>query len=151
MEEDVMKWMPMCNENEVLESQRNWLVFIKMGCALTVEVDGKIAAMANLYIQTSIKLQKQSLFVIVVKGDYRGKGIGTKLLDALTILAIEKYKIELLHLEVYANNPAIRLYERAGFKRYGIHRKFLKLEDGSYQDKILMQKKLELRQLDGRT
>ena len=56
-------------------------------------------------------------------------------------LAKEEFHIELLHLEVYEGNPAIRLYERFGFVKYGEHPHFIK-EEGRYLSKILMQKLL---------
>ena len=56
-------------------------------------------------------------------------------------LAKERFKIEFLHLEVYEGNPAIRLYERLGFEKYGFQRAFVK-DEGKYLGKILMQKYL---------
>jgi putative acetyltransferase len=55
--------------------------------------------------------------------------------------AKNQFKIEILHLEVYAGNPAIRLYERMGFKEFGRQPKFIKM-DGEYIDKVMMQKEL---------
>ena len=34
-------------------------------------------------------------------------------------LAKDQFRIELLHLQVYSENPAIHLYERMGFKEFG--------------------------------
>ncbi|HSX04724.1 MAG TPA: GNAT family protein, partial [Rhabdochlamydiaceae bacterium] len=56
-------------------------------------------------------------------------------------LAKEKFNIELLHLEVYEHNPAVRLYKRLGFKEFGIQRHFIK-EDDKYVGKIYMQRNL---------
>ena len=46
---------------------------------------------------------------------FRGKGIGTKLLASFITLARQK-KIGALSLSVDRANPAIRLYQRSGFK-----------------------------------
>ena len=86
-------------------------------------------------------MSHQCLFAIIVDEKFRGKGIGAKLLRELMTLAKERFKLELLHLEVYQGNPAINLYKRLGFKEYGIHRRFMK-DKGRYLDKILMQKNL---------
>ncbi|OGN54000.1 MAG: hypothetical protein A2098_03310 [Chlamydiae bacterium GWF2_49_8] len=72
----------------------------------------------------------------------RGKGIGRRLLKEIEELAKEMFQIEILHLEVYEGNPAIHLYERAGFKRYGIEKHFIKEKEGQYRAKIMMQKEL---------
>lgn len=52
---------------------------------------------------------------IGVPADERGKGIGTALLDHLIELARAR-RIERLSLSVELDNPARRLYERAGFR-----------------------------------
>ena len=50
---------------------------------------------------------------IAVLPDYRGQGIGTKLL--MQILGAAKIKYPAVSLSVRANNPVVRLYERTGF------------------------------------
>lgn len=53
---------------------------------------------------------------IAVLPDYRGRGIGSRLLDA--ILTCIRSKFEAVSLSVSAGNPALRLYERFGFSVY---------------------------------
>lgn len=142
MSPGVLRWFPIINDREVDDSIRFWLSYIAQGCAITAEIEGKPVGMANLYLQPFEKLKHQTLFVICVHPEMRGKGIGGALLHYLIDLAREKFKIELLHLEVYEGNPAIRLYERLGFKEYGRHKKFLKEPDGTYLTKILMEMRL---------
>lgn len=68
---------------------------------------------------------------------YRGKGYGTRLMEA-TILAAKESCIERVELEVYASNvPAIRLYEKRGFVNEGVKKNGRKL-DGKYDDVLLM-------------
>jgi ribosomal protein S18 acetylase RimI-like enzyme len=50
---------------------------------------------------------------IAVLPDYRGQGIGAKLLTQ--ILGAAKMKYPAVSLSVRANNPVVRLYERTGF------------------------------------
>lgn len=45
--------------------------------------------------------------------DYRGQGIGTKLMTQ--ILDTAKMKHPAVSLSVRANNPVLRMYERTGF------------------------------------
>jgi len=52
---------------------------------------------------------------IAVLPDYRGQGIGTRLLRQ--ILAIAKERFPAVSLNVRAENPVVRLYERVGFVR----------------------------------
>jgi putative acetyltransferase len=98
--------------------------------------------MANLYLQPYKKFVHQSLLSIIVAEEYRGKGVGAALLEGLLEHAKEKFQMEFLHLEVYQGNPAIHLYQRAGFEIYGIDRHFIKEKNGQYRAKILMQRKI---------
>ncbi|WP_422361376.1 GNAT family N-acetyltransferase [Reichenbachiella sp.] len=53
-----------------------------------------------------------------VKPDYRGKGIITQILDELKSWSKAK-GINEIRLEVYSeNDPAVRAYEKAGFKKH---------------------------------
>ena len=142
LDKEVLKGFPMINKREVEDSIRYWRHYIEGKMSITAVYKKKPAGCANLYIQTIEKLKHQCLFVIIVGAEYRGQGIGTMLMKALEKRAKETFQVELLHLEVYENNPAIGLYERLGFKRYGFHPKYLKEPDGTYYDKILMQKYL---------
>jgi [ribosomal protein S18]-alanine N-acetyltransferase len=60
------------------------------------------------------------ILAIALKPDYRGKGIGTLLLEK--ILQEAKMKgYKQISLSVDPNNPALRLYERFGFQQVGIN------------------------------
>lgn len=138
----VLKWFPLSDLREVEDAARIWMSYSKQGAVLTALWDGVPCGIANLYLQPYKKLAHQCLFAIIVDETYRGKGVGTRLLEALIALGKEKFKLEMIHLEVYEGNPAIRLYRRMGFVQYGSQRHFIK-DEGRYLAKILMQKKLQ--------
>ena len=52
---------------------------------------------------------------IALLGEFRGRGIGTRLLEDLLAKAEREGKPVRLHVEPF--NPALRLYERLGFER----------------------------------
>jgi len=137
----ILQWFPLADLREVEDAARIWVSYYKYDAVLTALWDSLPCGIANLYLQPYKKLAHQCLFAIIVDEKFRGKGIGTKLLQDLMQLAKERFKIELLHLEVYEGNPAIRLYERLGFQVYGKQRHFVK-EGNQYLDKILMQRSL---------
>ena len=58
---------------------------------------------------------------LFVEADYRGKGIGTQLLDLAERVSRE-HNAKVLHLEVNHGNSAIELYRRRGFIE---HERFL--------------------------
>ena len=136
-----LRWFPLADQREVEDAARIWMSYTKLGAVLTALWNGVPCGIANLYIQPYKKLAHQSLFAIVVDEKYRGKGIGTRLLNELMQLGKNQLKLEMIHLEVYEGNPAFRLYQRMGFVQYGAHRRFIK-DHGEYLSKILMQKKL---------
>jgi putative acetyltransferase len=137
----VLAGFPLNDLREIEDAARIWVSYAKFGALLTALWDGVPCGIANLYLQPYQKLSHQCLFAIIVDENFRGKGVGTRLMLDLMELAKEKFQLEFLHLEVYDGNPAINLYRRLGFETYGIHRHFMK-DQGRYVDKIMMQKYL---------
>lgn len=71
-----------------------------------------------------------------VKKEHRGKGIGLTLLEEMIRRC--KGKFEILELEVFSGNQsAKRLYEKPGFKTYGVRPGSVK-RNGKYIDEELM-------------
>lgn len=135
----VLQWFPLFDLREIEDAARIALSYSKYGAALTALWEGIPCGIANLYLQPYKKMAHQSLFMIIVDEQYRGKGVGTKLLSELIALAKERFQLEFIHLEVYVGNPAIFLYQKLGFEEYGRQRRFIKDGD-QYLDKLLMQK-----------
>lgn len=140
-EPGVLRWFPMFDEREVDDAVKIWVSYARYEACFTIECDGVPCGVANLYLQPYKKLAHQSLFAIIVSEKFRNKGVGTALLNHLIKQAKEKFKLEILHLEVYQGNPAIHLYERMGFKQYGLETHFIR-DQGEYISKIMMQKYL---------
>jgi len=69
--------------------------------------------------------------------EFRGKGIGRRLMDA-TIDGAREAGLARIGLEVFSSNTnAIRLYERYGFEYEGLHRRG-RIIDGRVEDVIMM-------------
>ena len=137
----VLEGFPLADLREIEDAARIWISYAKHNAVLTALWDGVPCGIANLYLQPYQKMAHQCLFAIIVDENYRGKGIGTQLMQELMALAKERFKLEFLHLEVYEGNPAINLYRRLGFEQYGFQRHFIK-DQGRYIGKIMMQKYL---------
>ncbi len=137
----ILRWFPMFDAREIEDAVRIWIGYSKIEAGITALYHSEPCGMANLYIQPYKKLAHTCLFSIIVSEEMRGKGVGKQLLDHLMKYAKEKFKIEILHLEVYEGNPAKHLYERAGFKEFGCQTHFIK-ENGKYIPKIFMQRNL---------
>lgn len=81
-------------------------------------------------------LDEATLNNIVVKKSCRGRGIGGELLDSLIDLCSD-LKMKTLTLEVNVSNiPAIKLYEKFGFKNLGIRKNYY----NNSSDAIIMTK-----------
>lgn len=132
---------PMIDELEVEDAALRWVSFCRFKCSLTLLYQGTPCGIATLYLQPYKRIAHQCEFGILIGSGYRGKGAGSYLLNCLIHLAKEKFKIEILHLQVCAENPAIRLYERFGFKEFGRQQKWMK-EGGCPIARVLMERDL---------
>lgn len=78
------------------------------------------------------------LIGMAVRDDWQGKGVGTALVQAAVDLADKWLNLIRLELEVYTDSePAIRLYEKFGFRVEGTLTRFA-YRDGQYVDAYLM-------------
>lgn len=134
------KWFPMDDPIEIDDAVSRWIGFYRYRCSLTATMDGVPCGMATLYLQPYRKLAHQCEFGIIVAPNHRNKGIGSDLIKNITHLAKDQFKIELLHLQVYADNPAVHLYERFGFKEFGNQTHWIKERDGTYVGRLFMEK-----------
>lgn len=132
---------PMYSDGEVDDSVRRWISFARIKSGLTVEMNGKPVGLATIYLQTYKRIRHQSEFGIIVDHDCRGKGIGSFLLSSILKLAKMQFHIELIHLQVYQDNPAIYLYKKFGFEEFGFQKKWLKDEKG-YVGRSFMEREL---------
>lgn len=136
---EVSTWFPMCNEFEVDDAVRRWISFSRVRSSLTAELNGQPVGLVTLYVQAYKKLQHQSEFGIIVANGMRNLGIGSFLMRSMMRLAKEQFHLELIHLQVYAENPAIRLYKRFGFREFGRQTHWIK-ETDRYVGRIFMER-----------
>lgn len=98
------------------------------------KINNEIIGFAGL----KIIFDQADIMNIVIKKTYRNQGIGTLLLENLILLA-KDLNISTLFLEVNEQNkPAIHLYEKLGFERLGIRKKYYNNNNG-----IIMKKNLK--------
>ena len=98
------------------------------------EADGRVVCYAGV----ETVLDEGNVGNIVTHKEYRGRGFAKELFTRLLEDAKEK-GIEKLFLEVESDNvPALGLYEKLGFGRYGLRRGYY----GQDRDAVLMLKNL---------
>lgn len=98
------------------------------------KINNEIIGFAGL----KIIFYQADIMNIVIKKTYRNQGIGTLLLENLILLA-KDLNISTLFLEVNEQNkPAIHLYEKLGFEKLGVRKKYYNNNNG-----IIMKKNLK--------
>jgi ribosomal protein S18 acetylase RimI-like enzyme len=76
---------------------------------------------------------------VYVDSNYRGQNIGEKLIRRVLEHAFTLDGIEQVQLSVIAGNQtAIKLYEKVGFKTFGVQLQYFKVGD-AYMDQQFMQ------------
>lgn len=107
------------------------------------EVDGEVAGNASISgVGMRQKLLHRCSVAITLYQKFWNQGIGTALMNLLLEKAGEM-GYEQAELEVAGSNKrAIALYEKVGFRQTGYSWHALKYKDGSYDDLLLMVKKL---------
>lgn len=110
---------------------------------LVAVVDGKHAGNCSLMSVGGYNRYRHRCDVaIALYQEYCGRGIGKVMLETILEVA-KKLGYEQAELEVIADNePAIALYEKLGFIKYGTFPDNVKYKDGNYADAYWMMKKL---------
>lgn len=79
-----------------------------------------------------------SLSRVAVAPDRRGHGLAVPLVTLLIRRAFDEPSIERIELNVYAwNAPALRTYERAGFRHEGVRRSSARIMDERWDTAIM--------------
>ncbi len=101
-------------------------------------VGGEIVGQLTLMVYMNPRTSHSGHFGIAVRDDWRGKGVGTALMEACVDLADNWLDLTRLDLRVYTDNaPAIALYQKFGFEIEGTHRRFA-YRNGEYVDAHVM-------------
>jgi ribosomal-protein-alanine N-acetyltransferase len=110
-------WTPAAFWSELAAGPSRWYVVAEF---IEPDAAGTLAGYAGLLVPGT----EADVQTIAVAPSAQGKGVGTRLLRALTERAVSSGARSLL-LEVRADNaPAIALYEREGFERISVRRRY---------------------------
>lgn len=102
--------------------------------ALVAEVDGKVVGWVTALGGKSRMTRHVVEIGLAISRDWRGQGIGTRLMEGVIAWAYDTQIVKRIELDVYTSNfAAIKLYEKLGFVREGCRQKAL-LHDEKYVD-----------------
>lgn len=131
-------------EQPSMQEQRGWIrgkIENEKETLLVAEINGGLVGWIVFQSDYRKKLSHTGSLTMLVKKEYRGKGIGKMLLKALLDWAEKNPFIEKVSLGVFSTNiGAISLYKSMGFMEEGRKIKEFKISDKEYVDDILMYK-----------
>ena len=87
------------------------------------------------FVMTRGAADEEELLLIAVSPRYRQRGLGERLISLL-IEDAHTRGAERIFLEMRSGNPAIRLYEKAGFQPIGRRPNYYRLANGEQVDAI---------------
>lgn len=99
-----------------------------------------LAGAVGLYQGPSKRTRhKGTVFAMYVSPQYRDRGIGRLLVEALIAEARSQLEIEQIHLRVVTTNRSARaLYAACGFETYGVEAHALKTPSGYLDDELMV-------------
>lgn len=105
---------------------------------LVAECDGKIIGNINIDGNQRRIMKHTAVFGMGMHREWQNSGLGTLILRAAIDWARDQSELELLFLQVYAENEAgLALYRKTGFVEHGRMPKMFK-QNGRYHDEISM-------------
>lgn len=133
---DVQKWFPISEEREIEDAVQCWIGFSRYSSSLTATINGTPCAIGTLFLMPYRKVAHHCLFKLVVDPKYQHKGIGSSLLKNLKHLAKNYFHLDLIHIEVFEENPVIHLLQKYDFHEFARQEHFVKDSSG-YRARIL--------------
>jgi aminoglycoside 6'-N-acetyltransferase len=132
-EPEVVRWWGSVDiEKEV------WEEFIEADDAFVIEADGEVIG-AIQYHEENEPMYRHAGMDIYLTTSRHGEGLGTEALRVLARYLFKERSHHRLTIDPAADNAAaIRAYERVGFRRVGIMRRYERSPDGVWRDGLLM-------------
>lgn len=111
---------------------------------LSVFHDGRMIGLCDGRCYKDIKRKHRAGLGISILSEFRGCGLGQKLMEVLLDNMKSFVGIQIIELDVMLNNQAaLRLYEKLGFKKAGVFPKAFILPSGEVSDNLTMYLEIE--------
>jgi aminoglycoside 6'-N-acetyltransferase len=117
---------------------RRDLVEPEDGVAFAIEADGEVIG-AVQYTEEEDPDYRHAGIDVFVATPWHGRGLGTEAVRVLSRYLVEGRGHHRLTIDpAAANAPAIRSYEKVGFRPVGVMRRYERGSDGEWRDGLLM-------------
>ncbi|MET1180776.1 GNAT family N-acetyltransferase [Peribacillus simplex] len=130
--------------NKTPEQQRDWIRTLlknERDTIIVAEINGEVIGWIVFQSENRKRMSHKGSFGMMIRKNYRGKGMGKELLKALLEWAEANPFIEKVSLGVFSTNQrAISLYKKMGFVEEGRKIKEFKMSEREYVDDIIMYK-----------
>jgi RimJ/RimL family protein N-acetyltransferase len=123
------------NLTEIAEDPKCFMV--------TAFLEGRVVADLGVsYVRRYLKYCHRAYLGVSIQQSCCNLGLGGIMLE-IAIEQSRKNGFEQLELGTFEDNArALHLYEKHGFRRYGVQPRAFKLKDGTYRDEVIMVKML---------
>ncbi len=135
----VLHWFSIETEEEIDEMVKIWLGFTRFKCSLTATYQDIPCGFATLFLLPYIKLIHQSMAYIIVDPALQRRHIGTALVRNLDHLALNYFRLERIHYEIYGDNPLKKLLKIQGYKELFKQEHYVK-EGHTYLSRAILEK-----------
>jgi aminoglycoside 6'-N-acetyltransferase len=103
-----------------------------------IELDGEVVGLIE-YHEEDDPMYRHAGIDIFLSEHVQGQGLGTDAVRTLALHLVRDRGHHRLTIDPAADNlPAIRAYEKAGFRRVGVMRQYERLPGGEWHDGLLM-------------
>ena len=127
--ERINQWFPMSGKEEIKESVRNWMNFVRFRSSLTAIMNGQPCGMGTLFLMPYKKVAHQAMFYMFIAEKFQKQGIGTSLLKNMLNLAKNYFRLEMLVCEVFEGCPIFSLLEKFHFTSFAYQEKYVKINE----------------------
>ncbi len=133
-----LHWYPPSDDEELENFAGIWLSFAKYNASLTAVFKNRPIGIGTLFLMPYRKVAHQCMFQLIVDPENQRKGVGQALVKNLKHLAKNRFRLDLMHVEILDESPLIQLLKVQGFTEFARQEKYVK-ENGVYFPRILME------------
>ena len=135
-DEDTRKWYPPSSESDVNVFVRNWAGFARYNCSLTAVYKNEIVGQGTIFLMPYVKVAHLAMMYMVIKKEYRNKGVGRSICKNINHLAKTKFGLDSLHVEIFEGCPIEELLKSEGYKEIICQENFVEFAEGMKSRKI---------------